>query len=172
MSKQDHAAPPLAPSPVTGGQSQDFDICIKLIAQLWAVRQTMREREKALKAELDKVLPGYHQSARNLVHYLTLRSVDLRPLQEQLSRLGLSSLGRSESHVLASLDKVLGLLHRLTGQSWDDKSDEEPAASAAVSCLKSTPSGCSARPPPDARFASWSRCPPRPPQMPIWCASW
>jgi pyruvate kinase len=129
MSKQDHAAPAIAPSPVTAGQSQDFDICIKLIEQLWALRQAMREREKALETELEKVLPDYRRSARNLVHYLTLRSVDLRPLQEQLSRLGLSSLGRSESHVLASLDKVLGLLHRLTGQSWDDKSAEEPAGS-------------------------------------------
>lgn len=40
----------------------------------------MLEREKALEAELDKVLPEYRQSARNLIHYLTLRSIDLRAL--------------------------------------------------------------------------------------------
>jgi len=133
MSNHDHS-PVSAPSPDTtppggGGNPQDFEICIKLIKQLWALRQAILEREKARSKELEMVLPEYRQSARNLVHYLALRSVDLRPLQEQLARLGLSSLGRSESHVLASLDKVLGLLHRLTGQPWQDKSAEEPAGS-------------------------------------------
>lgn len=135
MRKQDHAAAATAAAPSTGGDPQDFDICLKLIEQLWALRQAMLEREKALEAELDKVLPEYRQSARNLIHYLTLRSIDLRPLQEQLARLGLSSLGRSESHVLASLDKVLGLLHRLTGQAWQDKSAEEPAGSISSRAL-------------------------------------
>jgi pyruvate kinase len=135
MSKHDHTAAAAVPSPTAGGDPQDFDICIKLIDQLWSLRQAMLERETALKDELEKVLPEYRQSARNLIHYLTLRSVDLRPLQEQLSRLGLSSLGRSESHVLASLDKVLGLLHRLTNQAWQDKSTEEPAGSVSSQAL-------------------------------------
>jgi pyruvate kinase len=42
-----------------------------------------------------------------------LRQRDLRPLQEKLARIGLSSLGRSESHVLANLDAVLSVLDRL-----------------------------------------------------------
>jgi pyruvate kinase len=37
-----------------------------------------------------------------------------------------SSLGRAESHVLANLDKVLGILHRLSGQAWRPHSKEEP----------------------------------------------
>ncbi|HSN80742.1 MAG TPA: hypothetical protein VLR44_10220, partial [Rhodoferax sp.] len=95
MSNKDHS-PDTAPSPDTsppagGGNPQDYEICIKLIKQLWALRQSMLEREKARSQELEKVLPEYRQSARNLVHYLALRSVDLRPLQEQLARLGLSS---------------------------------------------------------------------------------
>jgi pyruvate kinase len=76
-------------------------------------------------------LPEHRDSARNLIHYLSLRSVDLRELQDQLAWLGLSSLGRSESHVMANLDKVLGLLHRLTGQAWQDKSGEEPVGSVS-----------------------------------------
>jgi pyruvate kinase len=65
------------------------------------------------------------------VHYLCLRGKELRSVQEQLAWLGLSSLGRSESHVLANLDKVLGILHCLTGQEWLDKSAEEPAGSVS-----------------------------------------
>ncbi len=46
------------------------------------------------------------QSAVNLSHYLGLRQLDLRNLQEQLGQLGLSSLGRSEGHVLKTLRAV------------------------------------------------------------------
>ena len=121
-----------APFSVAGGGSpQDIAVCMKLIDQLWALRQGMQGREQAMAQELEKVRPEYRDSARNLIHYLTLRQVDLRPQQEQLAWLGLSSLGRSESHVLANLDKVLGLLHRLTNQPWQDKSAEEPAGSVS-----------------------------------------
>ena len=45
-------------------------------------------------------------SACNLAHYLAFRSYDLRNLQHRLMALGLSSLGRAESRVLATLDAV------------------------------------------------------------------
>lgn len=54
-------------------------------------------------------------SARNLAHYLALRQQELRPLQDRLARVGLSSLGRGESHVLANLDRIIGLLGRAVG---------------------------------------------------------
>lgn len=65
-------------------------------------------------ALIEKVHLNYRESARNLLHYLTLRRHDLRPLQLRLAALGLSSLGRAESHVLATVDSVLELLHRCT----------------------------------------------------------
>lgn len=102
------------------------EVCASLISQLWGLRVAMLARESHMRSELDAVLPAHRDSARNLVHYLSLRAVDLRGIQEQLAWLGLSSLGRAESHVLASLDKVLGLLHQLTHQAWLDKSAEEP----------------------------------------------
>lgn len=55
-----------------------------------------------------------------------LRRKDRRHLQLKLASLGLSSLGHAESHVLANVDKVLGILHRLTHQAWSDRSDDEP----------------------------------------------
>jgi pyruvate kinase len=54
-------------------------------------------------------------SARNLIHYLSLRQKDLRPLQEQMIRAGLSSLGTLEACTLGHLDAVL----RLIGQEPD-----------------------------------------------------
>src|SRR5271169_2039996 len=47
------------------------------------------------------------ESARNLLHYLAFRRFDLRREQATLAHLGLSSLGRSESHVLYNLEAVL-----------------------------------------------------------------
>ena len=49
-------------------------------------------------------------SPLNLACYLALRRRDLRPLQQALVPWGLSSLSRSESRVLATLDAVTALL--------------------------------------------------------------
>ena len=100
--------------------------CKSIIEQLWTLRQSMLASEAGLTPLLQSVDPSYRHSARNLVHYLALRRHDRRDLQEWLSRVGLSSLGRAESHVLANLDKVLGILHRLTDQSWEPHSTDEP----------------------------------------------
>ncbi len=61
------------------------------------------------------VPPHYRDSARNLIHYLALRRHDLRELQPKLSALGLSSLGRSEADVLASVAAVRTALQALAG---------------------------------------------------------
>ena len=49
--------------------------------------------------------------------YLAIRLRDLRSLQRRLAALELSSLRRAESHVLAMVDTILEVLHRLTGNS-------------------------------------------------------
>lgn len=60
-----------------------------------------------------KVHPAFHHSVYNLLDYMALRHVDLRPVQPALTKLGLSSLGRTESHVHAGISAVLRLLHLL-----------------------------------------------------------
>jgi pyruvate kinase len=62
---------------------------------------------------------GHRQSAINLLHYLALRRHDIRQVQEGLAALGLSSLGRSESHVLATLTAVSHLLHLMAHRAED-----------------------------------------------------
>ena len=63
--------------------------------------------------------PERRKSRCNLLHYLVLRSRDVRPLQEVLARHGLSSLGRCEAHTLASVDAVLRVVGRLLGTPVD-----------------------------------------------------
>jgi len=68
------------------------------------------------RTELDAVEPRFRESARNLLHYLSVRQQDIRTLQRDLHSLGLSSLGVLEPHVLASLNAVIGNLERLAGE--------------------------------------------------------
>jgi pyruvate kinase len=72
-----------------------------------------------LEASLLKRPLGLHEahrrSARNLAHYLALRRHDVRKLQSQLALLGLSSLGRTESHVLNAVQTVHRVLCVLLG---------------------------------------------------------
>ncbi len=105
----------------------DPRLCQALIVELNTLRTALLEREAALEGALSAIEPSYRASARNLVHYLELRRYDLRPMQERLARLGVSSLGRAESHVLANLNKAIGILHRLTGLDWAGATRDEPA---------------------------------------------
>ena len=89
-----------------------------LIGVLEDLRTSALAEEERLAPQLRRVAPAHHASARNLAHYLALRRVDLRELQEALAQVGLSSLGRSEAHVLATLERVLAVLHRLCGEPW------------------------------------------------------
>ena len=56
-------------------------------------------------------------AAENLAHYLALRRRDLSSLQPALAAYGLSSLGRSEAHVLTALDALVATLGRLCGHA-------------------------------------------------------
>ena len=97
-----------------------------LLNELTIIRAQMVADAAAPKAALDAVHVNYRESARNLLHYLSLRRHDLRPLQLRLAALGLSSLGRAESHVLATIDAVLEALHRLAGRSWQPPAPATP----------------------------------------------
>ncbi len=82
----------------------------------------------SLPGEAD-VHPDHRASARNLLHYLALRRHDIRDLQEQLGAMGLSSLGRTESHVFSALHGVMDVLARLDGS---DAPQQEPNGMVAL----------------------------------------
>ncbi len=82
--------------------------------------------ERAAAPMIDVVAPGHRPSAMNLVHYWELRQLDLRAIQGPLAELGLSSMGRSEAHVRATLSRVAVALEALQGNS------SRPDGNAAV----------------------------------------
>jgi pyruvate kinase len=91
-----------------------------LIEQMLAVRHDLLRKEMAYK-NLDKIHEINLKSARNLLHYMAFRLHDLRDLQLFLSEWGLSSLGRAERKVQATVDTVLHTLHTLANRDFVTK---------------------------------------------------
>lgn len=93
----------------------------RLIVPLRELRDEALAFEASYAQEIAHVEPEYRASAKNLLHYLSVRQRDIRPLQRDLTVLGLSSLGRMESHVLATLNAVIDTLEKMSGVSKSPK---------------------------------------------------
>lgn len=99
----------------------------QLSAELASLCAEMIEMERALLKGPLPLHETHRRSARNLAHYLALRRHDIRKLQSQLALLGLSSLGRTESHVFEALQSVHRVLNALLGTNESLPSPEVPA---------------------------------------------
>lgn len=98
----------------------------QLITDLTALRGEMLRLVDENTAVLERLDERFHESGRNLLHYLALRQHDLRNLQSRLASLGLSSLGRAESHAFATVENVLQTLYGLLGESYPTPSSGPP----------------------------------------------
>jgi pyruvate kinase len=86
-----------------------------LIRQVESLRLSIERKADSGRAFLQELPSDRYPSAQNLLHYLAMRSQDIRPLQDQLARLGMSSLGRAEAHVMATINAVLHNLQLVSG---------------------------------------------------------
>jgi pyruvate kinase len=92
----------------------------EMISQLDDIRNKGKLLEKKYDLQLNTVNIGYKKSAVNLLHYLALRHEDIHQLQTQLGLLGVSRLGKAESHVFASILAVKNILrHFLKAKKYD-----------------------------------------------------
>lgn len=123
-----------APKPVTDLLQKEL---LALLEELLALRKSVVTDAEL---RLEKYLPFFSSSHRpqsnlsasNLAHYLSFRHTDLRPLQTRLAQVGLSSLGRSESAVLYSLNSIIELLARATNSSPHDNSANKNQLAALI----------------------------------------
>src|SRR5262245_51147054 len=83
-----------------------------LLEAMQTLRKDVRSNADELSSAWHPIIEraSFQSSASNLASYLALRHHDLRELQHSLMRWGLSSLGRSESRVQATLDAVIAAL--------------------------------------------------------------
>jgi pyruvate kinase len=86
-----------------------------LEADVRQLRSHLLTAEAARAHEIAAAHPLHRRSAANLVHYVELRNHDIRDLQTRLALAGLSSLGRSEPFVLATIEAVLSVLAVING---------------------------------------------------------
>ena len=107
------------------GKTRTEDPFEELIRKLESLRDDVIRYADSHSELLEALPENRRASARNLLHYLALRKHDIRPLQEQLALVGLSSIGRAESNVQATLDSVIQNLGVLSGHQrpGDEKSD-------------------------------------------------
>ncbi len=100
----------------------------ELQSELTRLRTKVAVGQQVLLSDWKAVLAGsgYTQDAANLAAYIAFRREDLRSLQERLSELGLSSLGRCEGHVKATLDSVALALDALAGACPADDAMPHP----------------------------------------------
>jgi pyruvate kinase len=93
----------------------DKTVLKQLSTELAQLSTDMLELESSLLKHPLAIHETHRRSARNLAHYLALRRHDVRKLQSELALLGLSSLGRTEGHVLHAVQAVYGVLNVLQG---------------------------------------------------------
>lgn len=90
----------------------------KIAEQLIELDTFMVQAENNFECLLEKTHPKNKKCTINLLHYLALRSRDIRDLQDQLHAHGLSSMASSESHVRGQLQEILkriGITRQVNG---------------------------------------------------------
>jgi pyruvate kinase len=94
----------------------DLDSPQTLLDEIAGLREYLLALCESLHVRTQGLDASQVKSAKNLLHYVALRAHDIRPLQQHLARLGLSSLGRAEPHVMATIDAVYHALHVLVNR--------------------------------------------------------
>ena len=87
---------------------------------LLQIRETLDEILAKMKAmeisyakEISEVHPIYSRSAKNLIHYLALRTFDIDDLDDKLKRLGLREVSAVESYIRRSILDLKQLINHL-----------------------------------------------------------
>ncbi|UII74782.1 pyruvate kinase [Flagellimonas sp. HMM57] len=87
----------------------------QVIEQLDTIILKIRTEEEHAAHILEAVDAAYRKSAQNLLHYNVLRSFDLRDIQKNLRKWGLTRFTNDESHIMASLQSTRFILANLIG---------------------------------------------------------
>jgi pyruvate kinase len=87
-----------------------------ILLQLDDILNRILEFETQHEHLIQKVHPNYTQSARNLIHYLAIRTFDNNALQKALIENNLPNTASSESHILQSILSLKTIIHSLLKQ--------------------------------------------------------
>jgi pyruvate kinase len=102
---------------MAGKPASDLEDLRALLGEVKVLREDVERKGAELRSSWGVEVDNATSRMLNLSHYLAMREQDLTDLQYRLAARGLSSLGRSESHVALALDALIATLKRLTGES-------------------------------------------------------
>ena len=94
------------------------------------------EFEDYYEHEINSVHPNYVKSAKNLIHYLALRSIDVDILQEKLEEIGLPNPPGHEKNILHNLLIFKTIVSSLLNNTLPDDNANELTLKEADKILK------------------------------------
>ncbi|UCE93858.1 MAG: hypothetical protein JSV73_00770 [Flavobacteriaceae bacterium] len=95
----------------------------EIVTALNSIIETVYEFEDKYESQLNSVHPNYTQSARNLVHYLALRSFNINVLQQKLEDIGLPVTLESQDNILFILLNLRSIIYSLLDYQLVDEVD-------------------------------------------------
>ena len=99
------------------------------------MQEAAQEGQRRWTREIGRALEVHRDGARNLAAYLGLRSRALAPLQLELARVGLSSVGRSVGHVMDTLARLRAWVEGRPGEALEGPPDAGPDRAEAEARL-------------------------------------
>jgi pyruvate kinase len=96
----------------------------EILNALKSVIDRMHEFENDHKAQLNRVHPRYSQSAKNLVHYLAMRSFNMNIFQDKLEEIGLPFNLESHNNILFGMLKLRAVIYSLMELELADEEHE------------------------------------------------
>lgn len=96
----------------------------EILITLNSIIDTVYEFENKYNSHLKRVHPNYTQSAKNLVHYLGLRSFNINLLQDKLEDIGLPFSLESQDNVLFNLLNLKAIVCSLLDYRLIDEEEE------------------------------------------------
>ncbi|NWF66565.1 MAG: hypothetical protein HXX81_03750 [Campylobacterales bacterium] len=95
----------------------DYNLIKECFSELKEIKSVLKECAYSKQDDLN----DYPKlSIVNLKQYLKLRSIDITYLQEKLIKLGLSSIGRSQPHILYTINQILIILSKLQNEEYNE----------------------------------------------------
>ena len=90
---------------------------LRIQERLHKLLKSIPKWEKQYADELAQVHPKFKESARNLVHYMAMRNVDVAGWQNQAREIGFPTFTHAESNALHSLTAFQTIVNHLLGDS-------------------------------------------------------
>ena len=96
----------------------------EIVTALNSIIEAVYEFEDKYDSQLKSVHPNYAYSAKNLVHYLAMRSFNINVLQQKLEDVGLPIALETQDNILYSLLNLRTILYSLLNYQLQDEEKE------------------------------------------------